>query len=207
MGTNQTTIMPKTEALRSSLPLTAFLIAGTVIGLLGVVLFGAIHAVIIIPIWTRLLGGIPFGLVAGLAMGWALYELRVPLQSRARVIITLAFGVLLWATLIPMTLFGVMLRVTGMHGRDNAWEVLSESVLAVGTGGAAGRLITGRWRAALALGAASLAATLTQAGPLPVTNSVRAAWLFAALTVVYVVCGLALGFVASLVSQSLRTTA
>lgn len=199
--------MPKIEALRSSLPLTAFLIAGTAIGLLGVVLFGAIHAVIIIPIWTRLLGGFPFGLVAGLAMGWALYELRVPLQSRARVIVTLAFGVLVWATLIPMTLFGVMLRVTGMHGGDDAWEVLSESLLAVGTGVAAGRLITRRWRAALALGTASLGATLTQAGPIPVMNSVRAAWLFAALTVVYLACGLALGLVASLVSQSFRSTA
>lgn len=194
--------MLQTEALRSSLPLRAFLIAGIAIGLLGVVLFGAIHALIIIPIWTRLLGGIPFGLVAGLAMGWAVYELRVSLQSRARVVITLAFGVLLWATLIPMTLVGVMLRVTGMHGRDDAWEVLSELLLTVITGAGAGLLITRRWRAALALGTASLAATLTQAGPLPVMNSARAAWLFVGLTVVYLACGLVLGFVASLVSNS-----
>ena len=40
--------------------LTAFLIAGAVTGLFGVALFGAIHAAIIVPIWSSLGGGIPF---------------------------------------------------------------------------------------------------------------------------------------------------
>ena len=116
----------------------------------------------------------------------------------------LAFGFLLWATLIPMTLFGVIVRATGIHGQDDAWEVVIESVLAFGTGAIAGRLVSGRWRAALALGTASLALTFAQAGPIPVMNSGRAASLFAALAAVYLGCVIALEFVASAVSKFLR---
>jgi hypothetical protein len=106
-----------------------------------------------------------------------------------------------------MTLFGVIVRATGIHGQDDAWEVVLELVLTFGTGAVAGRLISGRWRAALALGTASLALTLAQAGPIPVMNSGRAAWLFAALAAVYLVCVMALGFVASVLSKFLRRAA
>jgi hypothetical protein len=82
-----------------------------------------------------------------------------------------------------------------------------ELVLTFGTGAATGRLISGRWRAALALGAASVALTLTQAGPIPVMNSGRAASLFGALAAVYLVSMIALGFIASVVSKLLRTSA
>jgi hypothetical protein len=191
------------RALLPSNRLTAFLIAGVLAGLLGVALFGVIHAAIIVPIWTRLSGGIPFAVGAGLAIGWAFYEIRGPARLNAGVIRALAFGFLLWATLIPMTLFGVIVRATGIHGQDDAWEVVVELVLTFGTGVAAGRLISGRWRAALALGTASLALTLAQAGPIPVMNSGRAASLFAALAAVYLICMIALGPIASVVSKVL----
>jgi hypothetical protein len=184
--------------------LIAFLIAGAVTGLLGVALFGVIHAAIIVSIWTRLIGGIPFGVGAGLAIGWAFYELRGSARLEIGVLDALAFGFLLWATLIPMTLFGVIVRATGIHGQDDAWEVVVELVLTFGAGAIAGRLIGRRWRAALALGAASLALTLAQAGPIPVMNSGRAASLFAAIAAVYLACVIALGFVASVVSKLLR---
>jgi hypothetical protein len=185
--------------------LTAFLIAGAVTGLFGVALFGAIHAAIIVPIWSSLGGGIPFGVVAGFAIGWAFYELQARLS--VGVIGALACGLLLWATLIPMTLFGVIIRATGIHGQDDAWEVAVELVLTFGTGAIAGRLIGGRWRAALALGTASLALTLAQAGPIPVMNSGRAASLFVALAAAYLLCVIALGFMASKVSKFLQRPA
>lgn len=169
-----------------------FLIAGAVIGLLGVLCFGLVHAVVIVPIWTRLPGGVPFAVVAGMAMGWALYEIRVAGWT---------FGALVWLTLLPMTLLGVTLRATGVHGADDTWEVVAECALAAAAGAVAGRLIGGRWRAALAMAAASLALTLAQAGPIPVMNSVRAGSLFIGLMVVYIACGGALGVVASLVSR------
>lgn len=100
-----------------------------------------------------------------------------------------------------MTLFGVIVRATGIHGQDDAWEVVLESVLAFGTGAVVGRLISGRWRAALALSMASLALTFAQAGPIPVMNIGRAASLFAALAAVYLFCVIALGFIASMVSK------
>ena len=199
--------MTKIRALLPSNGLAAFLVAGAVTGLLGVALFGAAHAAIIVPIWTSLSGGIPFAVGAGLAIGWAFYELRGPARFNVGVIRALAFGFLLWATLIPMTLFGVIVRATGIHGQDDAWEVVLELVLTFGTGVAAGRLISGRWLAALALGTASLALTLAQAGPIPVMNSGRAASLFAALAAVYLVCMIALGFIVSVVSKFLRMPA
>lgn len=204
MGRSYEGAITKIRALLPSSRLTAFLIAGAVTGLFGVALFGAIHAAIIVPIWTRLSGGIPFAVGAGLAIGWAFYELRGSARLNARLIGALAFGFLLCATLIPMTLFGVIVRATGIHGQDDAWEVVIESVLAFGTGAIAGRLISGRWRATLALGTASLALTFAQAGPIPVMNSGRAASLFAALAAVYLFCVIALGFVASVVSKVLR---
>jgi hypothetical protein len=172
-----------------------------------VALFGAIHAAIIVPIWTQLSGGIPFAVGAGLAIGWAFFELPGSARLNVGVMRALAFGFLLWATLITMNLFGVIVRATGIHGQDDTWEVVLELVLTVGTGVAAGRLIGGRWRSALALAAASLALTLTQAGPIPVMNSARAASLFAALGAVYIVCIIALWFIASVVSTLLRSSA
>jgi len=67
------------------------MIAGIAIGAVGVILFGAIHAIVIVPIWTRLLGGLPFSLIAGLAMGWALYEMRIHGRFSSGALAGLAF--------------------------------------------------------------------------------------------------------------------
>lgn|SRR5262245_15380915 len=184
--------------------LTTSLIAGTAIGALGVVLFGAVHAIAIVPIWTRLLGGLPFSLVAGLAMAWALYEMRMQGRFNRGAFAGFAFGFLLWATLLPMTLFGVIVRAAGMHGTDDEWETVAESALALGAGFAAGRLIAGQWRSGLAFGAASLGLALAQAGPIPLTNSARAARLFIGLAIAYPVSGLTLGLISSALSNRLR---
>lgn len=183
---------------RSNASLVAFLAAGAVIGLTGVAAFGLVHAAIIVPIWTRLAGGIPFGVVAGLTMGWALYELLRALeaQPRRRAVVAVAFGGLLWITLIPMTLLGAALRAAGLHRPDGSWEVVAECAISVAAGFALGGFIAGRWRSATALGTASLALTLTQAGPLSLLTNVRAARLFWALMVVYVLGGAALGTLA-----------
>ena len=204
MGRSDEVAITITRTFLPSGRLTAFLIAGAITGLLGVVLFGVAHAATIVPIWTRLLVGIPFSVGAGVVIGWAFYELRESTRLKAGLIGAVVFGVLLWATLIPMTLFGVIVRATGIHGTDDTWEVVVESLLAFGAGAVAGRLISGRWRATLALGAASLALTLAQAGPIPVMNSRRAASLFAALAVVYLFCVIALGLLASVISKFLR---
>jgi hypothetical protein len=177
--------------------LTAFLIAGAATGLLGVVLFGAAHALIIMPIWTRLFGGVPFALVAGLAMGWALKEILASSRWHEGSVSGFAFGFLVLLTMLPMTAFTVLVRATGLHRTEGYWEIVVESLLATAAGALSGLLITRRWRPAIATGAASLAVALTQAGPIPAMNSARAAWLFMALALIYPVCGLALGFLSS----------
>jgi len=103
-----------------------------------------------------------------------------------------------------MTLFGVMVRATGMHGTGHAWETVVEVGLALGAGFAAGRLIGGGWRSGLSLGAATFGLTLAQAGPIPLTNSSRAARLFIGLAIAYLVSGLGLGLVSSALSKRLR---
>jgi hypothetical protein len=173
---------------------------------MGVLSFGLLHAAIITPIWTRLPGGVPFAIVAGVTMGWALYELqrRSDSHGSAKAISGWTFGALLWLTLIPMTLLGAGLRATGMHGADSRSEVVAECLLAVAAGAVAGRLVGRRWRVGFALGTASLAVTLTQAGPIPLMNSARAGGLFAGLMIVYICSGAALGGIASLVSRGLQ---
>jgi len=185
--------------------LSAFLIAGAVIGLLGVVLFGVVHALIIIPIWTRLFGGIPLALPAGLAMGWALHELQAAGRLSKGAFSGLAFGFLLWLTSLPMTAFTVFVRAAGLHSTEGNWEITVEVLLATTTGALLGRLISRQWRPALAMGTASLAMSLAQAGPIPVLNSSRAARLFAALGLIYLACGLALGLLSSVILRRLKS--
>src|SRR2546426_1044099 len=46
--------------------------SGLGVALVGLTAFGLAHALIIVPIWTRLLGGVPFAVGAGLALALAL---------------------------------------------------------------------------------------------------------------------------------------
>lgn len=180
-----------------------FLAAGAVAGVVGVGVFGLVHAVIIVPIWGRLLGGVPFGVGGGLVMGWAFGELHAGGRWIATVRGGLTFGLLMWVTLVPMTAFGAILRATGMHGTDDTWEVVVECLLAFAMGALTGRLVGRRWRSALAVGSASLGLALAMGGPIPVTNTVRAAQLFAAFAGVYAFCGLVLVLLASAVARPL----
>ena len=192
--------------MRISRELKLLLIAGGIVGLIGVAAFGFVHAIIIFPIWRSLLGGLPFGIVGGIVMGWALYELRVA-DRPTTAWNGLAFGLLLWLTLFPMTMFGVLIRATGFHGEDDSWEVVVELLLAFGAGALAGWLFGRAWRAAFAVGAATLGLALAMGGPIAVTNSARSAQLFASFGVLYPLSGLALVVVKSAISKRLRSPA
>jgi hypothetical protein len=182
--------------------LPGFLAAGGLTGLLSVALFGLAHALAIVPIWSSLRRGIPFGLAAGFGMSWALFELRQAGRFRGTLSSGLAFGVLIWAIQLPMTIATVLLRAAGLHTTDEAWEVVLDLTLAAATGSAVGWALTRRPRAVVALAVAGVVVALAQAGPIPLTNSIRATRFFAALSLVYVVSGVALAFLISVIHRS-----
>ena len=184
--------------------LKSHLIAGAITGLFGVAVFGLVHHIIIEPIWDRLATGIPFGLVGGLAMGWAFFEIRRAGRIHAGLWGGPAFGLVLWLTLAPMTAVGAYFRAAGMHGNVGDLEMAVELLLAVGAGSLAGGLLTRRWRPALAVGVATLTLALVMGGPIPVLNSARAGRLFAAFALLYPLCGLALAAMASALSSQRR---
>jgi hypothetical protein len=170
--------------------LAAALLAGAVTGLLGVVLFGVVHAALIMSIWTRLGGGIPFGIAAGLAMGWAFSEMHGVWCREHRRIRGLWFGGLLWVTLIPTTACGVLFRSTGWHGRHDVLETVTEVAVAFGTVAMTGRLIGRGWQRPAAFGTATALLAVAMGGPIAVTTGVRPLRLFLAFAVIYAVGGI-----------------
>jgi hypothetical protein len=179
------------------------LIAGTISGVIGLFGFGVIHAIIIVPIWWRLFGGLPAALAGGALLGWALFEARAADRLTRRLFSGLLFGVLLWLMLIPMTAVGNALRIYARNGGGRlpeSLEIALDCLLALLSGALAGWLIGRRWRVALAFAAATLALALAMGGPIAVTNSARAAWLFVGFLGVFEIVGLTLAGVAGIIS-------
>lgn len=188
------------------------LFAGVATGLVSTLAFATVHAILIVPIWTRILTGVPFAILTGIAMAWAMDA-----TAAARGPLTLAgagrFGSALWLTLAPATALENGLRLAARHIPESAGVAAAVS-LAVVSGGCVGWSVarrrscvlgpfslcrssnqvpvlprTGEFeraardttvRTALAWAGASLALMLAMGGPIPVANSTRAAWLYAA---------------------------
>ena len=88
------------------------IIVGSGVALVSLVAFGVFHALIILPIWTRLLAGAPFTLGAGIALAWAFEDLNrargwQSARDGAR------FGAVMFVTLLPATAFDTTLRLIG----------------------------------------------------------------------------------------------
>src|ERR1043165_4872579 len=97
------------------------LLSGLVLGPAGLLLFGAVHAVAIVPIWSRLAGGLPFATTAGVAVSWAFYEhwrtSRRPLGVGAG----LRFGALAWLAALPATALANAMRLSTAARPLPAW--------------------------------------------------------------------------------------
>ena len=183
------------------------LVAGFMSGLLGGLGFAAAHAVLIVPIWTRMGSGLAFGALAGASAGWALVELYpAVLNARPRTVAVLGagFGALLWLLVVPVTAVDALLRAVGIARRDELVAVVVALVLAVSAGAAFGWYRTRRRRALVAGAVATLALTLAMAGPVPVANSPRALGIFFAVLPVASIAG---GVLALLVRWLARTEA
>jgi hypothetical protein len=164
--------------------------------------FGLAHALIIAPIWTRLAGGIPFVLGAGLAFAWAFdvwcstpphadpSDPSDPHRHRRSESLAsgVQFGAVMFFTLLPGAAFEAALRLNGLRTGDWA-EAIAAVTLAMLAGAGSGWLLTLRRDAALAFAVAALALMFASAGPLPFAQSVRGAWLSVAIAPICLLAG------------------
>jgi hypothetical protein len=170
------------------------LLAGAIAGLGAGLLFAAAHAIVIVPIWSRMIGGLLFGIAAGTACGWAYAELKAPDASRSRLRDGATFGVLLWLAVVPVTLTNALLRHTGFAGAHKMSTDTVAVVLALAGGAALGWILSRRWRGALAAAAALLMITMAMGGPVPVGRSVRAVEILFAVLAAAVFGGIVLAY-------------
>jgi len=163
---------------------------GAAVGVVSTVSFGIVHALAIVPIWAQLARGLVPAVLAGVALAWAFDHLaRVRhWHSPAH---GAAFGMVMFATLTPATVFSNALRLAGIRAGD--WPgTLGSVAFAVASGATAGWLLTRERRASAALAIATFVLTLAAAGPIPVVNSARAAWLFAGFVPICAAAGITL---------------
>lgn len=172
-------------------------VSGAAVGGLGVAGFGAVHALSIVPIWDRLLGGLPFALVAGTLLGWAWAALASLPRLRHPRWLHRGYGVLVWATTLPALAFGTLRRIEALPG----WLVAGETAATLALT-ALGAVLVARWLGAgwraggwrvplvFALGCCALLAG--SGGPIPVANGGRAVALFVGVSVLWWLAGLAI---------------
>ena len=178
------------------------LFTGAGVGLFGLLAFGSVHALLILPIWTRLLGGAPFALAAGVALAWAFEELNRTRGWRSATD-GLRFGAVMYATLAPATAFDTTLRLVGAN-RDRILLTVIEMALAALAGGAAGWRFARTRRTALIFATAALALTFVSAGPLPLAQSARGAQLAIAIAPICMLAGAMLAVLRRPCSQRTR---
>ena len=159
--------------------------------LFALLAFGAVHAVWIVPIWRRLLGGLPFTIAGALALAWAYAELsaRSLLPQRAAVA-GLVFGLGAWAALLPATGLSTVFRLTGVHRTFADLTAAAEVLAAALTGLAIGLGLRAGWRCTASMAVAAGVLLLVQAGPVAVVNGRRPLGLFFLLAGIYALSGI-----------------
>jgi hypothetical protein len=189
---------PRTAArLRRLRPPRAAVVATLVLAFGGTLLFGALHAVLIEPIWLRLFGGLPFALLAAGAMTWCHAELVARDLISVRAAGGALFGAALWAALLPMTAFAAALRVFGLRSRLGGLESGAELIVAAATGCVVGFAASRSWRLALASAVCLAALVLAMAGPIAVTVGSTQRYLLIGFLPIYVTAGAALSLLRS----------
>ena len=162
---------------------------GVVLGVAGLLLFGTIHAIAIVPIWSRLLGGLPFAVAVGLAVSWAYHEYRRSASPPPGVGTGLRFGALVWLVGLPATALANGMRLKAPQAPLPGWVDVACLGLAALGGAALLWGLTRTRRGALA-GAIALGVLLAAGGgPVPVANGGRAIGLWGGFLVVEAVGG------------------
>jgi len=164
----------------------------------GTLLFGILHALVITPIWWRIIGGLPFATLASAAMTWTYVQLVAAGHLSPGLRGGALFGAALWISVFPTTLFGAALRLTGLHRRTGNLELIIEIAIAGITGALVGALWLRSTRRAIECACVVIALVLAMAGPIPVTNGQRPQLLFLGFLPLLILAGMALSFLRGL---------
>ena len=183
--------------------IATILIVGASTGVFGLVAFGTAHALLILPIWTRLAGGLPFALAAGVALAWAFEELNRTRGWRSA-LDGVRFGAIMFSTLAPVTAFDTALRLSGAD-RGATLVTVIDVALALAAGAATGWLLARTRRSALVFAVATLALMLVSAGPLPLAQSARGAQLAIAIAPICLLAGATLAVLRRLLTQRISS--
>lgn len=176
-------------------------LAGALGGLGAGLVFATAHAFIIVPIWTRMFGGLFGASVVGAIVGWSYLELMGDdARPRATEMMRGAlFGALLWLSITPVTLLDAAFLRTRNLG-EYTEDAIAVTIAAL-AGGLWGWVRTRRWRAALAGAAGCVALAMAMGGPVPIRNSRWALGIWLAVLPASVVAGGVLGMTLSLIRR------
>ena len=182
---------PRTEGLpttrtfwRVPTPVGSALLGGLLSGLVGALLFATAHALIIVPIWSRMWSGLGWGALAGLSAAWVMietYPTVVTSTPSAAAALGARLGAVLWLLVAPLSVLYAIGRKLGVAPRYELVEVAFAILFALAAGAVFAWYRTRRWRAAIAGALATLLLTVAMAGPVPIERSVRALGIFLAV--------------------------
>lgn len=175
--------------------LRAAMLAGAIAGLGAGLVFATAHALLIVPIWDRMMGGLAFGLLAGAAAAWAFTELYPEAQAtlRSSAYAGARFGGLLWLAAAPATVVDAALRTTGVTGSARWLEVPVAVLMFVAAGALLGRSRRPTRRAMIAGAAATLLLGMAMAGPVPIMRGPRAFGIFLSVLPAALIAGAIVG--------------
>jgi hypothetical protein len=182
--------------------LASTLIPGIAVSIFAVLAFGAVHAWLIMPIWTRLAGGLPVALLAGLALSWA-FDRVARVRGWHSPLHGLVFGVYMFATLMPATAVDAALRLNGMRLGDTTPGLIAGGALFALSGLDAGWVLSRERSTALVCAFAALTLMTVAGGPLPIVRSPRAAVLSLGVGGIVAFAGLAIAAIRSTVRHRL----
>lgn len=167
------------------------MLAGAIAGLSAGLVFATAHAMLIVPIWDRMMGGLAFGVLAGAGAAWAFTELYPDAQAtlRGSAYAGARFGGMLWLAAAPATVVDAALRTTGVTGSVRWLEVPVAVLMFVTAGALLGRARRPTRRAMAAGAVATLLLGLAMAGPVPIMRSPRAFLIFLAVLPAALVAG------------------
>lgn len=182
------------------------MLAGAVAGLSAGLVFATAHAILIVPIWDRMMGGLAFGALAGAGAAWAFTELYPDAQAtlRSSAYAGARFGGMLWLAAAPATVVDAALRTTGVTASVRWLEVPIAVIMFVTAGALLGRSRRSARRAMIAGAVATLLLGFAMAGPVNIMRSPRAFGIFLAVLPASLVAG---GVVGTAVGLARRASA